>query len=70
MNETSRLAEKMEDLDAKLFKLNEKGKNIESLQPPCITKKRFVISRKSRLYCRSMRNWTKVTRRMIDVDRR
>ena len=54
-NEMSRLAKKMEELDAKLFKLNEKAKNAENLLAPCITKKRFVISRNSRLYYRSMR---------------
>ena len=69
MNETSRLAEKMEELDAKLFKLNEKVKNAENLLPPLHYKKHFFISRNSRLYFRSMRPWTQVPRRMINVDR-
>ena len=59
----------MEELDHKLSKLHEKAKNNESLQPP-LYYNFFVISRNSRLYYRSMRPWTKVTRRMIDIDRR
>ena len=47
MNQTSRLAKKMDELHAKLFKLNEKEKNAAKLIPPRHYKKGVSLSQET-----------------------